>query len=359
MNLGRPAAPSKGKPEMTPVRVLIVDDSRTMRALLRHALGQDPAISVVGEAASPIEAREQIKALDPDVVTLDIEMPEMNGLDFLEKIMRLRPTPVIMVSNLTQPGATATLQALETGAFDCISKPGGISGNTLDHLPGLVKEAAKAKRRMAQAHNRVSTTAAAPSTALARHANWPDLIGIGSSTGGVEALIRVLSDFPADCPPTLIVQHLPAAFTASFSARLDKVCKATVTEGRHDEEVRRGHVYVAPGARHMTLTKRGMRLKLDQQDPVNGHRPSVDMLFHSIADHFTGQATGVILTGMGRDGAEGLLRMRERGARTMAQDEATSLVYGMPRVAHEIGAAERQVPLGDVVNRIFQGTVRQ
>jgi two-component system chemotaxis response regulator CheB len=339
---------------MSMVRVLIVDDSRTMRALLRHALGQDPAISVVGEAASPLEAREMIRNLDPDVVTLDIEMPEMNGLDFLERIMRLRPTPVIMVSNLTQPGAAATLQALEIGAFDCISKPGGLSGNTLDHLPSLVKEAAKAKRGMALSRNRVDTKEASP--APSRNAVWPELVAIGSSTGGVEALIKLLSDFPADCPPTLIVQHLPAAFTASFAARLDKICPATVTEARSDEPVRRGHVYLAPGGQHMTIAARApLRLKLDQEDPVNGHRPSVDRLFDSVANNFPGRSTAVILTGMGRDGARGMLRMREQGARTMAQDEATSLVYGMPRVAHEIGAAERQVALHDIVRCVFEG----
>lgn len=340
---------------MTPVRVLVVDDSRTMRALLKHALGADPAIEVVGEAANPLEAREMMKVLDPDVVTLDIEMPNMNGLEFLEKIMRLRPTPVIMVSNLTQPGAAATLQALETGAFDCVSKPNGSQGSTLDHLPGLVKEAARAKAGMARQRGEGRSPATpAGEPAYSRNPNWPDLVGIGSSTGGVEALIAVLSTFPADCPPTLIVQHLPAAFTSSFSARLDKVCKATVSEGVNGAELQRGHVYVAPGAQHMTITgKAAYRLKLSHEDPVNGHKPSVDMLFDSLAETFGGKMTGIILTGMGRDGAQGLLKMRKRGARTMAQDEATSLVYGMPRVAHEIGAAERRVPLQNIVRETF------
>ena len=338
---------------MTPVKVLIVDDSRTMRALLKHALDGDAAIEVVGEAASPVEARDKIKALDPDVVTLDIEMPDMNGLEFLEKIMRLRPTPVIMVSNLTQPGAGATLRALEIGAFDCISKPGGTGGNTLEHLPGLVKEAAKAKRHMAQLHT-VAAVARAQRPDAARNPRWPDLVAIGSSTGGVEALIQVLADFPADCPPTLIVQHLPAAFTTSFSARLDKVCRAFVSEAKDGEELKRGHVYVAPGGQHLTLqSRRGLRLQLDQEDPMTGHRPSVDRLFHSIADNFDGRATGIVLTGMGRDGAEGLLRMRDRGAKTLAQDEASSLVYGMPRVAYDIGAATKQVALRDVARETF------
>ena len=342
---------------MTPVRVLVVDDSRTMRALLRHAISHDPQIEVVGEAANPLEARDMMKELDPDVVTLDIEMPNMNGLEFLEKIMRLRPTPVIMVSNLTQPGASATLQALETGAFDCISKPSGLQGNTLEHLPGLIKEAAKAKAGLVSqrgAREKARSHQLAAQATYTEHANWPELVVIGSSTGGVEALITVLSDYPADCPPTLIVQHLPAAFTSSFTARLDKVCKAHVMEGRHGDVVKTGHVYVAPGAQHMSLHgKGGQRIRLTTDEPVNGHKPSVDVLFRSAAELVEGRMTGIILTGMGRDGAEGLLKMRQAGARTMAQDEATSLVYGMPRVAHEIGAAQKRVPLQGIVRETF------
>jgi two-component system chemotaxis response regulator CheB len=340
---------------MNPVRVLVVDDSRTMRALLKHAISHDPEIEVVGEAANPLEARDKMKELDPDVVTLDIEMPNMSGLEFLEKIMRLRPTPVIMVSNLTQPGASATLQALETGAFDAISKPSGLQGNTLEHLPGLIKEAAKAKPRLvAQRGAREQSRSAPPQAVYAEHANWPELVLIGSSTGGVEALITVLSGFPADCPPTLIVQHLPAAFTSSFTARLDKVCKAHVLEGRNGDVIKPGHVYIAPGAQHMSLHgKGGQRIRLTGDEPVNGHKPSVDVLFRSAAELVEGRMTGIILTGMGRDGADGLLKMREAGARTMAQDEATSLVYGMPRVAYEIGAAQKRVPLQGIVRETF------
>ncbi|KQT53909.1 MULTISPECIES: protein-glutamate methylesterase/protein-glutamine glutaminase [unclassified Aureimonas] len=342
---------------MIPVRVLVVDDSRTMRALLKHAISHDPQIEVVGEAANPLEARDKMKELDPDVVTLDIEMPNMNGLEFLEKIMRLRPTPVIMVSNLTQPGASATLQALETGAFDCISKPNGMQGNTLEHLPNLIKEAAKAKPRLVAARGSAERAGGAPRAAapvFAQHADWPDLVAIGSSTGGVEALITVLSDFPADCPPTLIVQHLPATFTSSFTARLDKICKAHVVEGHNGDILKRGHVYIAPGAQHMMVTGRGgQRIRLTTDEPVNGHKPSVDVLFRSVAELVEGRMTGIILTGMGRDGAEGLLKMREAGAKTMAQDEATSLVYGMPRVAHEIGAAQKRVPLKGVARETF------
>ncbi|MEH6718129.1 MAG: chemotaxis response regulator protein-glutamate methylesterase [Aurantimonas endophytica] len=335
-----------------PARVLVVDDSMTMRALIRHALGGDPDITVVGEAANPYEAREMMKALDPDVVTLDVEMPDMNGIEFLEKIMRLRPTPVIMVSNLTAPGAAATLAALEIGAFDCIAKPGAQS-NTFEALPGLVKEAARARAGLAR--RRDGAPRGRTAAALTPSATGPELVGIGSSTGGVEALMQVLAEFPADCPPTLIVQHLPAAFTGSFAARLDRACPAHVTEAKEGDLVRNGRVYLAPGGgRHMMLRK-GVQpsIALVEDGPVCGHRPSVDVLFASIAKNFKGRMTGVILTGMGRDGAQGLLDMRNCGARTIAQDEDSSLVYGMPRVAYEIGAAEKRVPLARVARQIF------
>ncbi|MEC5292697.1 chemotaxis response regulator protein-glutamate methylesterase [Aurantimonas sp. C2-6-R+9] len=341
---------------MSPARVLVVDDSMTMRALIRHALNSDPGIEVVGEAADPFEARKKMKALDPDVVTLDVEMPNMNGIEFLQKIMTLRPTPVIMVSNLTAPGAAVTLEALELGAFDCIAKPGA-SSNTFDILPNLIKEANRAKaglvkRRMAAVEHPGNGTA---NRALARSQSGPDLIGIGSSTGGVEALMQVLAEFPADCPPTLIVQHLPAAFTASFAARLNRICPAHVSEAKDGEAIRQGHVYLAPGgSRHMMLRKgTQLTIALVADDPVCGHRPSVDVLFASIAKNFKDRSTGVILTGMGRDGAQGLLEMRKGGSRTLAQDEETSLVYGMPRVAYEIGAAQKRLPLSRVAREIF------
>ncbi|GGE17891.1 chemotaxis response regulator protein-glutamate methylesterase of group 1 operon [Aureimonas endophytica] len=343
---------------MTPVRVLVVDDSATMRALLRRSIDGADGIEVVGEASNPLDAREKIKQLDPDVITLDIEMPNMNGLEFLSKIMRLRPTPVIMVSNLTQPGAAATLTALEIGAFDCISKPNGAQGNTFETLPPMIREAAKSKRQLA---TRVAPKAPSPSAvearpSVARHGGWPDIIGVGSSTGGVEALMNLLSGFPADCPPTLIVQHLPAAFTGSFAARLNRICKAEVAEAQNGEAIAPGRVYLAPGGKHLAVKGRagvGLRCILTDEDTVQGHRPSVDVLFHSISAAGIRNMTGVILTGMGRDGADGLLAMRRQGARTMAQDEATSLVYGMPRVAFEIGAAERRVPLGRIAEQIF------
>ncbi len=336
---------------MTPVRVLIVDDSATMRALLRHAVAGDPGVEIVGEAADTADARAKIKALDPDVVTLDVEMPGMNGLEFLDKIMRLRPTPVIMVSNLTSPGAAASIAALELGAFDCLAKPGGGAGDTFEALPGLLRQAAATKPRLASAVR--PGRAAGPPPVLARHGGWPDLIAIGSSTGGVEVLIALLSEFPKDCPPTLIVQHLPSSFTQPFAARLDRACPAKVGEARSGDPLLPGHVYLAKGGRHLTLAPSRRTLLLRDGEPVQGHRPSVDVLFRSVAQNFDGRATGIILTGMGRDGAEGLLAMRRRGAKTLAQDEASSLVYGMPRVAFETGAAERQVPLGRMAREIF------
>lgn len=337
---------------MKPVRTLLVDDSPTMRALLKHALAGDERIEIVGEAADPMEARQKIKTLDPDVVTLDIEMPGMNGLDFLEKIMRLRPTPVIMVSTLTRPGAAATLEALELGAFDCIAKPSTGASDTLSRLPDLLCAAARAKPIIA---SRGLSARPVPAAMVEARPEWPDLVAIGSSTGGVEVLIQLISDWPANGPPTLIVQHLPASFTGSFAARLDRASKARVCEARDGDPILPGHVYLAPGNHHLKLRNRGGKLscQLNDDPTVQGHRPSVDVLFHSVANGFDGRATGVILTGMGRDGAEGLLAMRQKGSRTLAQDEATSLVYGMPRVAHEIGAAQKRVPLGRIVREVF------
>lgn len=338
---------------MTPTRVLVVDDSSTMRALIRHALAADHSIEVVGEAAEPIEARQKIKELDPDVVTLDIEMPGMNGIEFLEKIMRLRPMPVIMVSTLTQPGAEATIAALELGAFDCVAKPAPGTRDTLATLPALVTQARQARSVIAAGSARIPSTQAPGRPE--KTARWPDIVAIGSSTGGVEALLQLLARFPVDTPPVLLVQHLPASFTASFAARLDRASPAKVVVARSGETLRPGHVYLAPGGQHLTLRKLGGSLActLNADDAVQGHRPSVDVLMSSVARVSTGPATGVILTGMGRDGAQGLLEMRERGFRTLAQDEATSLVYGMPRAAWEIGAAQKRVSLSRMVDEIY------
>lgn len=344
---------------MKPVRVLIVDDSATMRLLVRNALNV-PGIEIVGEARDAFEARETIKELNPDVITLDIEMPNMNGLDFLEKIMRLRPTPVIMVSTLTSRGASATIRALELGAFDCVPKPADVDPDSLRHLPDLVKAAAQSplKRRIVEARPVQKPVATAKAPSVYR----PDsrsVIAIGSSTGGVEALIAILSHLPANCPPIVITQHMPATFTKSFAERLDRLSPPTVTEACDGDVLEVGRVYLAPGgAAHLEVVNSGgrSRCRLRAGDTVSGHRPSVDVLFHSVAKVAGARGVGVILTGMGRDGAEGLLAMRKAGARTVGQDAASCIVYGMPKVAFELGAVEKQLSLNNIANELISLT---
>nr|WP_304502417.1 chemotaxis response regulator protein-glutamate methylesterase [Brevundimonas sp. PAMC22021] len=318
-----------------------------MRGLISAALKRDPEIEVVGTAADPIEARAAIKALNPDVITLDVEMPNMNGLEFLEKIMRLRPMPVVMVSTLTAAGTDVTLAALEIGAVDAVAKPASATSEAFGELAAKVKAAARSRVRPRGEH----ATAAAPSN------YQPDprgVLAIGASTGGVEALLTVLSGFPANCPATVVTQHMPATFTKSFAARLDKACAPTVTEAEDGAPVMPGHIYIAPGGEaHLEVSPGSQpRCRLSRTEAVNGHRPSVDVLFRSVAA-LKRPMTGVILTGMGKDGAQGLLAMRQAGARTLGQDEHTSVVYGMPRAAHEIGAVERQLPLHRLTSAIL------
>jgi len=317
-------------------------------------------IAVVGEASDPLQARSAIKSLNPDVVTLDIEMPKMNGLEFLEKIMQLRPMPVIMVSNLTSRGASATIEALEIGAFDCIGKPLPGEKDVFGELIAKVKAAASSKiqkhpNRLSSKNCNVRPLAKSNSSDFQPSGR---VVAIGASTGGVEALISVVSKFPRNCPPTVITQHMPPAFTATFAARLDRLCAPSVSEATDGAQVETGRIYIAPGgAAHMEIINAGgLRCRLRQTDPVNGHRPSVDVLFYSVAKAIGHHALGVILTGMGRDGAAGLLSMREAGAKTIGQDEATSLVYGMPKAAFEIGAIERQMPLNKIGSEILRLT---
>jgi two-component system chemotaxis response regulator CheB len=322
-----------------PVKVLVVDDSATMRALIIDALRADPDLQVVGQAADPIEARAAIKALNPDVVTLDIEMPNMNGLEFLERLMRLRPVPVVMVSTLTQRGADISIAALELGAVDCVGKPVAGGGEGFRELAIKVKSAALARLRPTEA----STPAAAPA---ADYRPSGALVAIGASTGGVEALIKVITAFPANCPPTVITQHMPVTFTTSLAARLDRLSAPTVSVAEEGAEILPGHVYLAPGDRHLRVTGgRTPRCTLGDDGPVSGHKPSVDALFSSVAAAWGARAVGVILTGMGKDGAAGLLEMRRAGAATLGQDQDTCVVYGMPRAAFEIGGVERQLAL--------------
>jgi two-component system, chemotaxis family, protein-glutamate methylesterase/glutaminase len=325
------------------IRVLVVDDSALMRKLLTAVLSADEEIEVVGAAPDPFVAREQIKALNPDVVTLDVEMPHMNGIDFLRKIMELRPTPVVMISTLTQAGADTTLEALEIGAVDFVAKPAEAGAMTQlgGELIPKIKAAARTRvqRRSPPKHR--------PAPCRPLHGPSDKIIAIGASTGGVEALKAVLMQLPADIPPILIAQHMPERFTAAFARRLDSECPMHVCEAAHNQPVEHGRVYIAPGGHHLELEKRGANLLCNvNQDPqVSGHRPSVDVLFNSVAKTIAPRAVGVILTGMGRDGASGLLAMRNAGCATLGQNEASSLVYGMPRVAFEIGAVGAQYPL--------------
>jgi two-component system chemotaxis response regulator CheB len=326
---------------MKPIRVLVVDDSATMRGLITATLTGQDDIEVVGAVGDAFAARQSIKALNPDVVTLDVEMPEMNGLEFLEKIMRLRPMPVVMVSTLTQAGAEVTLKALEIGAVDCVAKPKG--GEGFPTLADAVRGAAHCRVRPLPPRPQPPVGGAA----LPAYRSNGRIVGIGSSTGGVEALFSVLSAYPKDCPPTIITQHMPAGFTRSFADRLNRTCPCEVVEAFDGAPIRAGHVYIAPGGEtHLTVAgAHNPVCRLEASDPVNRHRPSVDVMFDSIARTMGGASVGVILTGMGRDGAEALLRMRQAGARTIGQDESSCVVYGMPKSAFEIGAVERQAPL--------------
>lgn len=339
-------------------RVLVVDDSATMRGLIAAVLNSDPEVSVVGQVGSAMEARAAIKELNPDVVTLDVEMPNMNGLEFLEKIMTLRPMPVIMVSSLTHHGAGATLAALEIGAFDCVGKPRPGEARPFGDLAEKVKAAARSQRprilRPVGGHAAPAPVAPSGSDYRVGH----KVVAIGSSTGGVEALIAVLQKFPANCPPTVITQHMPPSFTKSFAERLNRLCAPVVEEATDGARLEIGKVYLAPGGdRHLQVVNPSApSCRLLERDPVNGHRPSVDVLFDSVAELAGRRAVGVILTGMGRDGASGLLKMRNAGAKTIGQNEKTCVVYGMPRVAYELGAVEQQLPLGSIGEEILKLT---
>jgi two-component system chemotaxis response regulator CheB len=301
-----------------------------------------------------MQARAAIKELNPDVVTLDIEMPNMNGLEFLEKIMTLRPMPVIMVSTLTHRGAEATLAALEIGAFDCVGKPTPGERHPFGDLAEKVKAAARTQRQ----YKRAPSGPAAPPPAVADFRVGRKIVAIGSSTGGVEALIAVLQKFPANCPPTVITQHMPPTFTKSFAERLNRLCAPIVEEATDGARLEIGKIYLAPGGeRHLQVVNAAApHCRLIDRDPVNGHRPSVDVLFDSVAELAGRNAVGAILTGMGRDGAAGLLKMRHAGARTIGQNEKTCVVYGMPRVAYELGAVEQQLPLTAIGEEILKMT---
>jgi two-component system chemotaxis response regulator CheB len=341
-----------------PVRVLIVDDSAVIRQLLSMLLAEDPEIEVVGTASDPFIARERIKALNPDVVTLDVEMPNMDGVTFLRKIMTLRPMPVVMISTLTQAGAEITLEALEIGAVDFIAKP------TVDIANALTRLAAELQAKVkSAAHARVGVRRVpVPMRKRERPVGRSEkIIAVGASTGGVEALKLLLMDMPAECPPILITQHMPPRFTTAFAERLNRECPMTVSEAKHDDVVEPNHAYIAPGSHHMELIRSGShyKIRLDDGPTVSGHRPSVDFLFRSVARIAGKTAIGVILTGMGKDGSNGLLDMRNAGAITLGQDEASSLIYGMPRAAFENGAVMKQFALSHMADAILDACESQ
>lgn len=352
---------------MKTVRVLIIDDSALVRQILSEILSSDPAIDVVDTAADPYVARERIKKLNPDVLTLDVEMPRMDGITFLGNLMRLRPTPVIMVSSLTEGGADITLRALELGAVDFVTKP------KLDIARGLeeygeelcekVKVAAEARIRGGGAGRHgvgvgQESTVAASRTAARFGGEWRTtdrIVAIGASTGGTEAIREVLTRLPADGPGVVVAQHIPAAFSAPFARRMDGCSALNVCEAEDGQPICPGHVYIAPGGVHLEVKRDGARYRcvLRNAAPVNRHRPSVDVLFHSVVEQVGSSAIGVILTGMGSDGAVGLKEMREAGLPTIAQDERTSVVWGMPGAAVELGAAGCVLPLEEIPGAIM------
>ncbi len=343
---------------MNRIRVLIVDDSALMRQVLTEILSHDPEIEVVGAAADPYAAREKIIQLKPDVLTLDVEMPRMDGLSFLEKLMRGHPMPVLMVSSLTEKDCDTTIRALELGAIDYVTKPHlDIRTGTLEQAEEIVSKVKIAARARVQRH-----THPAPMGALCGTKGAPaklnsvgfstthKIIAVGASTGGTEALVHFLVPLPADSPGIVIVQHMPAGFTTLFAGRLDSLCRMSVREAKNGDRVLAGHVLLAPGNFQMEVKRSGVEIsvRVFLGEPVNRHRPSVDVLFHSCAQVLGPNAVGVILTGMGADGARGMLEMRESGAYTIAQDEDSCVVFGMPREAIELGGAEKVATLDDI-----------
>lgn len=348
-----------------PITVLIVDDSALVRSLLTEIINKQPDMEVVGTAPDPYVAREKIKALNPDVLTLDVEMPKMDGLAFLEKLMRLRPMPVVMVSSLTEKSSSITLHALELGAFDFVTKPKLDIRNGLQEYAEVLTEKIRAASKARLQQPSFRRTAPVPEhqknsadvVLAAEHRTFSTtekIIMLGASTGGTEALKAFLVDLPPDCPGILITQHMPEAFTKTFAKRLDGLCKIAVKEAVHGERVLPGHAYLAPGNRHLLLKRSGANYVTELSDgpPVSRHRPSVDVLFRSAANCAGKNAIGIIMTGMGDDGAAGMLEMHQAGAHTLAQDEQSCVVFGMPKEAIARGGVNEIVPLQDLSRRL-------
>jgi two-component system chemotaxis response regulator CheB len=365
--------------ERRKVRVLIVDDSALVRRLLSEILASDPGIEVVGTAQDAYLAREKIKRYNPDVLTLDVEMPRMDGIQFLRNLMRLRPMPVVMCSSLTERGADVTLDALMLGAVDFVTKPKADLAYTLEEyaqeIISKVKGAARARVRPLSAERRtteplvgvpsaavevtqkLSADAVLPRASGARHFRTTDqIVAIGASTGGTEAIRDVLVKLPPDAPAIVVTQHIPKAFSGPFAARMNSCCALTVCEAKDGQQILRGHAYIAPGDMHLLVVRDGAqyRCRLNDGPPVQRHKPSVDVMFRSVAQNVGPNAVGVMLTGMGRDGTEGMLEMRNAGAACIVQDEATSVVWGMPGAAWEACAAASQHPLSAIGAKIMQ-----
>lgn len=340
------------------IKVVVVDDSAFIRDMFTKMLSSDPDIEVVGAAMDPLVARDMIKRLNPDVITLDIEMPRMDGISFLEKIMSLRPMPVVMVSSLTQKGAEETIHSLELGAVDCIGKPQGEDADiTLlkTELISKVKAASRARVKYIDAstlkEKRKPISATKGGFDPKKH-----ILAIGSSTGGVEALREIIPFLPENSFPVVIVQHMPEKFTEAFAQRLDSISSIKVQEAKDKQPIEPGNVYIAPGDRHMEVklnrTGEGFYCVLQDGENISGHKPSVDVLFESMASNVGNRALGLILTGMGKDGTKGIMAMKQAGAYTMCQDEATSVVYGMPKAAYLSGAIDKQLPLEKIADHL-------
>jgi two-component system chemotaxis response regulator CheB len=346
---------------MNQIRVLVVDDSAVMRGIMSRIINAEPDMTVAAVASDPIVAMERMRSSPPDVITLDVEMPRMDGLEFLRRLMQSRPLPVVMVSSLTARGADTTLRALELGAVDFVAKPvltgaGGLEDYAAEVVEKLrAAAAARVARPEAPAPQRIAATR--ERIALAPHAAKADrIIVIGASTGGVEALRELLAPLPADMPPILVAQHMPAGFTGSFARRLNELCEIGVKEAVHGEAPARGQAYIAPGGMHLDLTGRPGRLQLavSQDPPVNRHRPSVERLFRSAAQAAGARCIGVMLSGMGADGAEAMLELRRCGAHNIAQDESSCVVFGMPRQAIALGAVREILPPAAIARRLVE-----
>lgn len=347
---------------MAKIRVLIVDDSALIRQLLTELLSRDRSIEVLGAARDPYHAREKIKALNPDVLTLDVEMPKMDGLTFLQKLMGARPMPVVMVSSLTEAGCQTTLRALELGAVDFFTKPKvGLREGMEELAEDLIAKVKAASQARIRPRPRPDQRTAPVEMAFERAAmikTTDSIIAIGGSTGGTEAIRELLQVLPPNAPPIIITQHMPEVFTRTFAEHLNSQCRIGVKEAEDADSVIPGHALIAPGNYHMTLERNGARYsaRLNQDPPVNRHRPSVDVMFQSVAQYAGANSIGVILTGMGKDGAQGLLAMKEAGAQTIAQDESTCVVFGMPNEAIKVGATDRVLPLHRIAAAILRSS---